>query len=82
MGPETNTLLGEPSTGVGAQNAQFTIKKKKKYVSEGVMALNSSIIQPANTHLRLYCTHATVESYFELVGQQQHQHLSQLHNSS
>lgn len=31
--PETNTLLGEPSTGLGAQNAQFTIKKKKRYVS-------------------------------------------------
>lgn len=30
--PETNTLLGEPSTGLGAQHAQFTIKKKKRYV--------------------------------------------------
>lgn len=33
VGPETNTLLGEPSSGVGAQNTQFTIKKKKKFVS-------------------------------------------------
>ncbi|KAL7512346.1 hypothetical protein ACHAXN_009417, partial [Cyclotella atomus] len=51
--PETNTLLGEPSTGLGAQNAQFTIKKKKRYnnpILNWLDSQNLNICNFTNTH--------------------------------